>query len=108
MAKIVFELQGRITYYSQNGAPIHRDIPYWQYTCQGIDPFTAGIVYHDNEVFYRRRFEGKRVWDTIDEIELYRRRPEFRDEIQAAAVEKGIDLDKHDVYFFDVMPERIK
>lgn len=108
MGKVIFELQGRATYYTQDGQPIHRDIPYWQYSARGIDPETVGIVYHDREVFYRKTFEGKKVWDTIDVIEEYRRRPEFREEIREAAAAAGIDLENRNVYSFDVMPERVK
>jgi len=108
MVKVIFELQGQATYYTQNGVAIHRDVPYWQYTAQGIDPETAGIVYHDREPFYRKTFEGKGVWALIEEIDAHRRRAEFPSEIRAAAQAANIDLDQKDFYYLTVEPVRIK
>jgi hypothetical protein len=104
MAKVIFELQGRVSYHTLNGVVISSDAAYWNHMVKND---TAGLEYHENVVFYSKRFEGKKVWDTIDVIEQYRRQPNFRTEILEAAQAKNIDLSSK-LYHYDVMPERVR
>lgn len=101
MAKVTFDLQGRVSYYTLNGDPIPFDSAYF---LNG----NPALVYHDHEVFYSKRFVGKGVWAVIEEIEQYRRAPEFRHEIHAAGIAKYADYTNRKIYLMDVMPERIK
>ena len=103
MAKVIFELRATVCYYSLNGKPITMSAGYFH----GISK-TPGLEYHDSETFYTKRFEGKKVWDLIDEIENYRRTPEFIAEIDAAEKSRGIDRKNKDVYSVWIDTERIR
>jgi hypothetical protein len=104
MAKTTFNLIAHVSYWTVDGVPVTDEAGYIQ-SAYNNHP---GAEYHNRIVFYSKPFVGKGVWSTLDTIHEYRQKPEFRQELYAAAKEKGINLDNRKVYSWWVEPERVK
>ena len=102
--KVTFDLTAYVSYWTIDGQPVADSVGYIE-SAYNQRPNTE---YHHREVFYTKRFIGNGVWALLDTIMAFRQTPECKAEIYAAAIARGIDLDNHGVYSWQVLEERIR